>query len=237
MPFSNRHEDGLENALARLVANALGAKLEYFWWAQRRGYVRNTLGAGHCDVLMGVPDGAERMLTTKPYYRSSYVFLQRKGVTPVASLDDPSLRSLKIGVQLIGDDFSNAPPAHSLARRGIIDNVVGFMVYGDYSSPDPERPIIIAVESGAIDLAIVWGPLAGYYAARASVPLELRPVEPRIDGSLPMSFAISMGVRRKDAGLRAQLDDVLARKRRDVLALLARFGVPQLPAAKSGESQ
>jgi mxaJ protein len=237
MPFSNRQEQGLENALARLVADTLGAKLEYFWWAQRRGYVRNTLGAGHCDVMMGVPDGVERMLTTQPYYRSSYVFLQRRGVTPVASLDDPALRSLKIGVQLIGDDFSNAPPAHALGRRGIIDNVVGFMVYGDYSSPDPEGPIIAAVESGAIDLAIVWGPLAGYHASRSSVPLALRPVEPLTDGILPMSFAISMGVRRKDAGLRAQLDGVLARKRGEVAALLARYGVPEVPPQKSGGSR
>jgi mxaJ protein len=228
MPFSNRQEAGFENALARLVAGALGYRLEYFWWAQRRGYVRNTLGAGKCDVVIGVTAGAERLLTTRPYYRSSYVFLQRRGTPPITSLDDPALRSSKIGVQLIGDDFANAPPAHSLGRRGIVDNVVGFMVYGDYASADPERPIIDAVGSGAIDLAIVWGPLAGYYALSSSVPLELRPVAPLSDGIIRMSFAIAMGVRKSDSALRDQLDRVLERERRAVSAILARYGVPVL---------
>jgi mxaJ protein len=228
MPFSNRQEAGFENALARLVSGALGYRLEYFWWAQRRGYVRNTLDAGKCDVVMGVTAGAERMLTTHPYYRSSYVFLQRRGAPPITSLDDPALRSSKIGVQLIGDDFTNSPPAHSLGRRGIVDNVVGFMVYGDYSSSDPERPIIDAVSSGAIDVAIVWGPLAGYYALSSSVPLELRPVEPLTDGIIRMSFAIAMGVRKSDTALRDELDRVLERERRKVSAILARYGVPEV---------
>jgi mxaJ protein len=231
LPFSNRAEAGFENELARLVASELGHRLEYFWWAQRRGYIRNTLAAGRCDVLMGVPAGADRVSTTRPYYRSSYVFLRRRGSPPVHSLDDPALRKLSIGVQLIGDDFANTPPAHALAARGIIDNVVGFMVYGDYASPDPERPIIDAVATGAVDLAIVWGPLAGYYASRTPVPLELTPVEPRADGVVRFSFAISMGVRRKDAELRAALDGVLERKRADVAALLARYGVPNVGVA------
>jgi mxaJ protein len=230
LPFSNRAEAGFENALARLVAGALGRQVEYFWWAQRRGFVRNTLAAGNCDVVMGVPLGAEHMLTTRPYYRSSYVFVQRRGAAPVRSLDDAALRSLKIGVQLIGDDFANAPPAHSLARRGIVDNVTGFMVYGDYGSPDPQRPIIDAVASGAVDIAIVWGPLAGYYAARAAVPLALTTVAPLVDGPIRSSFAISIGVREADEALRSQLDRVLAERARDVHALLARYGVPEVPA-------
>jgi mxaJ protein len=232
LPFSNREEAGFENELARLVASALGKRLEYFWWAQRRGYIRNTLRAQRCDVVMAAPAGADRLLTTRPYYRSSYVFVRRRGTPALRTLDDPALRTLKVGVQLIGDDAANAPPAHSLAQRGIIDNVVGFMVYGDYASSDPERPIIDAVASGAIDVAIVWGPLAGYYASRSTAPLELTPVAPLVDGVVRLSFAISMGVRPTDAALRAELDGVLARHRSQVAAILDRYGVPRLEAAR-----
>jgi mxaJ protein len=232
LPFSNRAEAGFENELARLVAGALGKRLEYFWWAQRRGYIRNTLRAQRCDVVMAAPAGADRLLTTQPYYRSSYVFVRRRGMPALRTLDDPALRTLKVGVQLIGDEAANAPPAHSLAQRGIIDNVVGFMVYGDYASTDPERPIIDAVASGAIDVAIVWGPLAGYYASRSAVPLELTPVAPLVDGVVRLSFAISMGVRRTDAALRAELDAVLDRNRAQVAAILERYGVPRLEVTR-----
>jgi mxaJ protein len=230
LPFSNRDEAGFENELARLVAGALGRRLEYFWWAQRRGYIRNTLRARRCDVVMAAPEGADRLLTTRPYYRSSYVFVRRRGTPPLRTLDDAALRTLKVGVQLIGDDAANAPPAHSLAQRGIIDNVVGFMVYGDYASSDPERPIIDAVASGAVDVAIVWGPLAGYYALRSPAPLELTPVAPLVDGPVRLSFAISMGVRHTDAVLRAELDSVLEQNRKEVAAILERYGVPRVEA-------
>lgn len=226
LPQSHRDGSGLENEIARLVASALGWRLEYFWWAQRRGFIRNTLGARRCDVVMAMPAGADRVLTTRPYYRSSYVFLQRRGASPLRSFDDPALRALRVGVQLIGDDFANAPPAHSLAQRGIIDNVVGFMVYGDHARPDPERAIIDAVAAGSIDVAIVWGPLAGYYASRASVPLALAPVAPLVDGKVRHSFAIAMGVRRNDDALRARLDTVLSRSEPEIAAVLARYGVP-----------
>jgi mxaJ protein len=226
LPFSRRDGSGFENQIAQLLAETLGWRLEYTWWAQRRGFIRNTLGAHRCDVVMAMPAGADRVLTTRPYYRSSYVFLQRRGAAPLRSFDDPALRSLKVGVQLIGDDFANAPPAHSLAQRGIIDNVVGFMVYGDYASADPERPIIDAVATGAIDVAIVWGPLAGYYAPRGQVPLALTPVEPLVDGKMRLSFAIAMAVRPEDEALRQRLDAVLAQRKEEVATVLARYGVP-----------
>ena len=227
LPYSNRAEQGFENQIAALLGRALERRVEYFWWAQRRGFLRNTLSAGRCDVVMSVPVGTERVLTTGAYYRSSYVFVQRPGAPPLRSLDDPALRSLTIGVQLIGDDFANAPPAHSLGRRGIIDNVVGFMVYGDYASPDPERPIIDAVASGKIDVAIVWGPLGGYYAQQARPRLVVSPLASAADGDLQLSFSMAIAVRKGDPALRASLDRALAAKRPEVRSILARYGVPR----------
>jgi len=156
LPFSNQRGEGFENKIAELLAQDLGERVEYTWWAQRRGFFRNTLKAGACDVVMGVPSGFEMALTTRPYYRSTYVFLSRKDRRlNVTSFDDPVLRKLRIGVQIIGDDQSNAPPAHALTRRNIVDNVRGYTLYGDYSQHDPPARIVDAVAKGDIDLAIV----------------------------------------------------------------------------------
>jgi mxaJ protein len=178
---------------------------------------------------MGVPSGFEMALTTKPYYRSTYVFLSRKDRhLAVKSFDDPSLKKLRIGVQIIGDDQSNAPPAHALTRRHIIDNVKGFTLYGDYSQPDPPARIVDAVAHGDIDLAIVWGPLAGYFAKRTRVPLEIVPVSPQIDQPfLPFVFDISMGVRRGDQEFRDRVDQFLEQRRAKIDRILADYRVPR----------
>src|SRR5215213_900646 len=196
MPFSNERGEGFENRIVGAIAKDLGARVEYTWWAQRRGFFRSTLRAGLCDLVAGVPSSFELAQTTSPYYRSTYVFVYRKGSgVDVHSFDDPALRSLKVGVQMIGDDFANTPPAHALTNRHIT-NVRGYMVYGDYSKPSPSANIIEAVERGEVDVAVVWGPLAGYFARRHA-GLEVVPVSPQIDlPFLPFVYDISMGVRR-----------------------------------------
>ena len=134
----------------------------------------------------------EMLATTRPYYRSSYVFVSRAdrdlGLT---SFDDPRMRTLRIGVQMIGDDGANAPPAHALARRGIIANVMGYTVYGDYREANPPARIIDAVTGGDVDVAVVWGPLAGYFARQQPVPLVVTPVAPSIDGPSFRCFSTS----------------------------------------------
>ena len=233
LPFSNQRLEGFENRLAALVANEFGVPVEYTWWAQRRGFLRSTLNAQLCDVVMGLPTSVELALTTRPYYRSTYVFVSRRDRhLRLRSFDDQALRRLRIGVPLVGDDGANAPPAHALSRRGIIRNVVGFSVYGDYRSDNPPARIIDAVASGDIDVATAWGPLAGYFAEREPVPLDLTPVEPQIDVPfLPFVFDISMAVRRDSPGLLARLEDVLERRRGDIDALLEQFHVPRVDAA------
>ncbi|HKG46420.1 MAG TPA: substrate-binding domain-containing protein [Pyrinomonadaceae bacterium] len=230
LPFSNQRGEGFENKIAELLAQDLGERVEYTWWAQRRGFFRNTLKAGMCDVVIGVPAGFEMALTTKPYYRSTYVFLSRKDRhLNVKSFEDPVLRSLRIGVQIIGDDHSNTPPAHALTRRNIVDNVKGFTLYGDYSQHDPPARIVEAVSKGDIDLAIVWGPLAGYFAKRSRVALDVVPVSPQIDQPfLPFVFDIAMGVRRSDQELRDQLDEFLEKRRPEIERLLEEYRVPKV---------
>ncbi|HEY2743442.1 MAG TPA: quinoprotein dehydrogenase-associated putative ABC transporter substrate-binding protein [Polyangia bacterium] len=233
LPYSNARQEGFENAIARLVAGALDAELLYTWLPQRRGFVRNTLLARQCDVMMEVPLGYGRAAATEPYYRSSYVFVTRRDrKLALASFDDPALRTLRVGVQIVGDDYANTPPAAALARRGLAKNVVGFSVYGDYSQALPQSPIIDAVAAGDIDVAVVWGPLAGWLARRAHAPLTVTPIAPT-SSDQPLAFDIAMGVRRGDAALRAELDAVIRTHRRELASLLHRFGVPLLSLASA----
>ena len=235
LPFSNERREGFENQLAELIAEELDARVEYTWWAQRRGFIRNTLNADLCDVVMGVPGSFELALVTRPYYRSSYVFVWRRDANlAIRSFNDSALRRLRIGVQMIGDDYTNTPPAHALANRGIVDNVRGYMVYGDYREESPPARIIEAVANGEIDVAVAWGPMAGYFASRQSVPLEVAPVSPQIDlPFLPFVYDIALGVKRGNDSLRAELDSVLVRRRPDIARLLEQYGVPQLGARPS----
>jgi mxaJ protein len=228
LPYSNQRRQGFENKLAQLMAADLQVRVQYTWWAQRRGYVRNTLRAGRCDVLMGVPTGFEPVLVTRPYYRSTYTFVTRQSSPRIASFDDPALRRLRVGVQIIGDEFANSPPAAALTRRGIVENVKGYTVLGDYREPNPPSRIVRAVAEGEVDVAIVWGPLAGYFAKRAPVPLRVEPVSPEIDlPYLPFVFDMAVGVRRGESAFRDRIDDVLRRRRREIDRLLASYGVPR----------
>jgi ABC-type amino acid transport substrate-binding protein len=156
------------------------------------------------------------------------VFLsRRRQALHVASLDDPRLRTLRIGIQITGEDYENPPAAQALAARHIVANVRGFTVYGDYSKPDPQRAIVDAVAGGSIDVAVVWGPLAGYFARREPVPMDLVPVTPERDGpALPFRFSIAMGVRKADRALQTQLDDIIARRAPEIRRILTGYGVP-----------
>jgi quinoprotein dehydrogenase-associated probable ABC transporter substrate-binding protein len=230
LPFSNEKREGFENKLAELIAKELGAELRYSWRAQRRGFFRETLKEDRADLVLGVPAHFDMALTTAPYYRSSYVFLYRKDRNlGLHSLDDPSLHKLKIGVQMIGNDETNTPPAHALAHRGIVDNVFGYTLYGDYRDPNPPARIVDAVVKGDIDVAVAWGPLAGYFAKHASVPLEVVPVSPAADPNLPFTFSIAMGVRKTDKALQDEINSVLARKQKEIDAILDEYGVPRVP--------
>jgi mxaJ protein len=213
LPYSNQRGEGFENRLADLVARELGATVAYTWMPQQRGFVRNTLNAGECDVMMNVPSTLEMVAATRPYYRGTYVFVTRP--PGIRSFDDPRLAKMRIGLQMVGDDYT--PPAYALAARGLSANVVGFR------SQEPAR-IVEAVQSGQVDTAIVWGPLAGYYA---SPDLEIAPVSPAAFREMPFTFDMSMGVRKSDSELRVRLDGVIAAQCGAIQKLLDEYRIPR----------
>ncbi|CCE10492.1 putative methanol oxidation protein [Bradyrhizobium sp. STM 3843] len=235
LPFSNRAQQGFENRLAEMIAQRIGKTVSYTWFAQRRGFIRHTLKAGLCDVVIGVPAHYDLVETTTPYYRSTYVLVSRADRhLDLIGLDDPRLRSLTIGVHLIGDDGNNPPPAHALGQEGIIDNVRGFPIYGDYREPNPPARLIEAVANGDIDVAAAWGPLAGYFAKRSAVPLTITPIEDAGHfAPQRFQFAIAMGVRKGDDALRDQLQAFIDGNRNAIAALLREFGVPLVDEAQA----
>jgi mxaJ protein len=226
LPFSNRRAQGFDNKIAEVLAAEIGRKIEFVWQRAGRGFVRENLNKGLCDVLVGVPAQFRPVLTTSPYYSSSYVFVTRKSRRlNLNSFDDPRLRSMKIGVQVLEEDY--APPGRALARRQLAANIVGFDATGEESAD-----IIRAVANGTIDTAVVWGPLAGYYAARQRVPLQLSPVTPPIDPpALPFRFAMAVGVRKSDHGLREQLQRALASRHAQIERILHSYSVPEYESA------
>jgi len=230
MPFSNQKQEGFENKIADLVAKELGVQVRYVWWGQRRGFIRNTMNAtleeGRCEVVILVPQGYDLVRTTRPYFRSTYMFVYPRDKGPrIKSLDDPILKKVKIGVHLLGDDYTNPPPVHELSKRGVVGNLVGFSTF--YSADNPPSAIIDAVASGKVDVAIVWGPAAGYYVQRQRVPLVMVPV-PSEEGDLPFAFDLSMGVKPGNDALRVQLEKVLQTKHADVMKILKDYNVPTI---------
>jgi mxaJ protein len=230
LPFSNDKLEGFENKIAELIGREMNLKVEYTWWAQRRGFVRNTLKSDLCDLIVGMPSSSELAATTAPYYRSTYVFIWRKDdALNIRSFDDAALRHLRIGVQMIGDDFANTPPAHALTNRKIVQNVKAYSVYGDYAQPNPTARVVEGVAKGEVDVAIVWGPTAGFFIKKERLPLTVSPVTPQIDVPfLPFVYDISMGIRRGDDAFKERLEQVLQRRRGEIEEILDEFGVPRV---------
>jgi len=183
-----------------------------------------TLEEGRCEVVIAVPKEYDLVRTTKPYFRSTYVFVYPRDKGPrITSLDDPVLKKLKIGVHLLGNDYENPPPVHELSKRGVVGNLVGFNTF--YSPDNPPSAIVDAVASGKIDVAIVWGPAAGYYVQRQSVPLVMVPV-PSKPGDLPFVFDMSMGVKPGNDALFATLEKAIDARRGEIAKILKDYNVP-----------
>jgi quinoprotein dehydrogenase-associated probable ABC transporter substrate-binding protein len=235
LPFSNAKGEGFENKLAEIVAHHLSEKVTYTWTNEHEHFVRKTLNAGKCDVLMGVPVGFDEAETTAPYYTSGYVFVSRKDrALNISSMRDPRLRSLKIGVHVIGDD--NTPPMEALSRQGISRNIVGYMIYRDTQINQHSR-LIDDVAAGKVDVAAVWGPLAGYYAFRSALPLTVKPItDTTTFAPAVFRYDIAMGVRKGDEKLKAQLNRIVAREGPAIRSLLRRYGVSLMepPARAAG---
>jgi mxaJ protein len=225
LPFSNRAAQGFDNKVAELLGSDLKRDVRFVWQRAGRGFVRENLNKGVCDVLVGVPEHFPPVLTTASYYSSSFVFVTRKDVSGITSFDDPRLKKMKIGVQVLEDDY--APPARALSRRGLTPNIVGFESTGDEAGD-----IIDAVARKKVDVAVVWGPLAGYFASKQKVALQLNPATPAIDPpALPFRFAIAVGVRKSDSQLRDELQKALGREHAQIDRILRAYSVPQFSVA------
>ena len=235
LPFSNRAGEGFENKIAELLARELGWTLEYTWFPQRMGFIRNTLrgrdpGSGRfkCDLVMGVPVGFELASATKPYYRSTYalVYVKGKGLDGVKAPEDliglepAKLKSLKLGV------FGQSPAADWLLKHGLFDQVVSYQP----QSGDPERYPGEIVEkdlvSGKVDVAFVWGPIAGYFAKNAAAELAVVPFAPA--PGFQFDFRIAMGVRFGEREWKDRIERLIEANRPRIQSILAAYGVPQL---------
>ncbi len=236
LPFSNRAGEGFENKLAELLARELGWTLEYTWFPQRMGFIRNTLRAREpnsdrfkCDLVLGVPVGFELAATTKPYYRSTYalVYMKGKGLDDVTApeglltLKPETLKSLKLGA------FDQTPPVDWLLKHQLFDQVISYQ----RQSGDPERYPGEIVEkdlvAGKIDVAFVWGPIAGYFAKRAtSAMVAVVPFKP--EPQIQFDFRIAMGVRFGEREWKDRVERLLEANHPRIQAILAAYGVPQL---------
>ena len=237
MPLSNQKGEGFEQKIAELIAKEWNAKVEYAWWPVRRGFFARALNGRYCDIAIEAPALFDMAGVTKPYFRSGYVFVTRKdsGLDNITSLADPRLKKLKIGVNLLNSDAENTPPAMALSQYGVVGNLVGFSTF--YTDTDRPESIINAVADKTVDVAIVWGPLAGYFAKQSKVPLSVVPLAEKDSLSdAPFRFNIAMGVRRRDRALRDSLQKVLDRNGPEIQAILKQYNVPMFPIVTAPET-
>jgi mxaJ protein len=235
MPFSNQKLEGIENEIAAVLAKDLGWEVEYVWWSHQRGLVRRVLNTERCDVLVGIPKGYDLVRWTKPYYRTGYVMAYRQDrIAEVRSLDDPRLKTLKVGVQ------ANTPPHVALGERGIVgDNVVAYQLMFDSNAHPEDYPgkEVEDLIAGRIDVALVWGPIAGYFQKKkGEASLVIVPLEDPRNPSTPFAFDISMGVRKADTELKTRLEEALDRRQNEIRAILESFGVPLFPLTAAADA-
>ena len=222
LPFSNEAGEGFENKIAALLADELGVDLAYTWHPQVVGFVRNTLGARACDVVIGIVTTSELMQNTNPYYRSSYALVQRtEAETKATSLSDPKLADLRIGA------VAQTPPIDLLARQGLLKNLRPYHLMVDTRFESPGRQMVEDVAAGEIDIGVLWGPIAGYWAKQQSVPLEVVPLTGEKAGAR-LDFRITMGLRRNEPQWKGILNHFIAEHKAEIQNILLEYGVPLL---------
>jgi len=224
LPYSNDKQEGFENKIAELIAKDLGKHVKYQFWYDRIGFVRNTLNARRCDVIIGTVAGNDMMLTSKPYYRSGYVFVYKKSSGyNIKDWDSPDLHKAKIGV------VGQTPPSRPLNDKGLLGNSRPYRIMRDLTLP-PSFMIDDLIK-GDIDVAIIWGPIGGYYAKKASEELVVVPA-PEYEQENPHGkefWNISVGVRKRDKERMALINGVLERRQADINKILDDYGIPHVP--------
>jgi len=234
LPYSNTRGEGFENHIAQIVADDLHARLRFEWNEQRRGYLRRGLNAHGCDLLLDVPVGLEGVHTLAPLWRSSYVFVTRRGLR-IEGFDDPRLRTLRIGLQAIGIEGINTPPAASVALRGLSDRVTGYASHeaADYSAAE----LVAGVAAGDVDVGVLWGPQAGWFARAHPAALDITPVvaDPKLP-EIAYTYAMAPAVRRGDDAFGDRVQKALDRHAAEIRTLVASYGVPLVEAAATAQA-
>lgn len=222
LPFSNEKQEGFENKIAAMMGEELSVPVTYVWFPQVVGFVRNTLGAGRCDLIMGTVAGDELVQTTSPYYFTGYTIVFRKdsGWT-FTGFDDPKLRDLHIGV------VGGTPPSDLLVRHGLMANARPYQLQIDTRRGTETHQMIVDIVEKKIDAGLLWGPIAGYYIHHDHLPLTLamlhgEPQSPRMD------YHIAMGVRLNEPDWRRRVNAIIQKRRSDITAILRDYGVPLL---------
>lgn len=226
LPFSNQRRQGFDNRIAELLAKELGAKLTYVWWKQSPSMVNDQLRQGRCDLILGAGEGYQNVLSTLAYYQSSFVFVYRENSPyQITSLDDPVLKTLRIAIETAG-----VPPFESLANRGLSAKAV---ILDALDPTRPASPILEAVAQNQVDVAILWGPVAGYFAKRQPVKLKVVPITPEFEPpAISMVYAVTLGVRAGDEAFRDRLNIAIAKRWDQIQAILKEYAVPQIPLPK-----
>jgi quinoprotein dehydrogenase-associated probable ABC transporter substrate-binding protein len=223
MPFSNDKGQGFENKIADLLARKLGVPVIYTWFPQAIGFVRNTLGARKCDVVIGFPQGDELVQNTNAYYRSAYTLVYRADspLVGIETLDDPRLKGKRIGI------IAGTPPATIMAMDGLLATARSFQLVVDRRYSSPAEEMMAAIASGELDAGVLWGPISGYYAKISPVPMAVVPLVKETKGPR-MVFRITMGIRPSEPDWKHQLNDLIAANQDEINAVLLDFGVPIL---------
>jgi quinoprotein dehydrogenase-associated probable ABC transporter substrate-binding protein len=221
LPFTNEAGAGFENKIAELLARELGVPLQYTWFPQATGFVRNTLGAKRCDLVMGYAAGSDPVQNTNPYYRSAWVLVtrQRDGLERIDGLGDPRLKGKRLGV------VAGTPPATLLALNGLIGQAKPYRLNVDRRHESPSEDMVRDIASGEIDGGILWGPIGGYFAKHAGTPLLVVPLTHH-EAGVPMTFRITFGIRHGETDWKHRLNAFIAARQGEITRVLLDYGVP-----------
>jgi mxaJ protein len=229
LPFSNHTGAGFDDRIVTLVARDLYREIVFVWARPRRGFLREQFNKNACDILLGVPVGLPGVAVTEPYYTSSYAFVSpARRHLQIASFTDEHLNGQRIGLQILEEDL--APPSLPLIRSGHAGQIVGFESFGKQ-----EGDVVKAVADGRVGVAVVWGPVAGYFAHRSPVPLTVTPVSRSYSFSgVPFTYSMGFGVHKQDRALLQGLNNSIRRLQPKINRVLATYAVPTVETAKEG---
>jgi quinoprotein dehydrogenase-associated probable ABC transporter substrate-binding protein len=222
LPFSDEKKEGFENKIAELIGSELGRKVDYVWVPRVVGFVRNTLRARLCDLVMGTVAGDDTMQTTNPYYYTTHVMLYRSdNGFGFEGPSDPRLAGLRLGV------VAGTPPADLLVRYDLMSHTKPYALMVDTRFESPTHEMVQDIVDGAIDVGFLWGPIAGYYRKRDALPLTLVVLKSE-PGAIRMAYHIAMGVRADEPEWRRRINAAILKRQTEITAILRDYGVPLL---------